>query len=197
MGALLVDSKVVTSRLDIDDSLAGTDVVINSAIVAAQLRFGAAYQTELHRTETTDIFYLDSNRYNSIQSKEGLVKLMTTNAFIKELKIYSGRRWNECTKEIPEGDYVLDKERGLIHLDSYYLDGHVKIEYTSGFEIPEELPSWVTEAILSIVPTVMSFGQPTNRNAEADTVTRQAYEHACAIILAHRRDRGLCYKPLE
>lgn len=198
MEALLISTDLLKHRMAIDPALQGIEDSLESAIHAAQLHIEAIYGSRLSPTSNSDIFFIDPTYFSGI-AIGGLYRLLLTNAFVKpsSLKVSAGDSWNSTTTEVPDTDYKLIADRGVLLLDKSYADKHIQVVYDSGFDSPAETYDWVKEAILSFAPVVFNFGQTTNRNDEAEKGYKASAEHAVAVVSPYRRNTGFMYRPLK
>lgn len=197
---LFITAAAVKQRMAINPDLAEVNPAVESAIRAAQLRIESEYDSKLDRMQNSDTFFLDSESFSGMRPG-GVFRLQLKNAFVfidstHPFVVKKGSKWNDTSEVVPESDYRLDKDRGILVVDEEHKESFVTVEYTSGFVDASETLDWVAEAILGYAPVVFNFGQTTNRNDEAEKGYKASGDHALAVLARYRRNTGFTFRPL-
>ena len=197
---LLVSVDNVRSRMGLDESIEGSQELIESAIRTAQVRIQSEYDSNFQLETRKDLFYLDPDAYSGVRPG-GLFHLCLKNAFVLEtppLTIQWGWDWRTLETANVEDYLLIDREKGWVFLDDHHYQGRfISVSYKSGFSNKDEVPDWIAEAILGYVPVVFNFAQVTNRNAEAEAGYKTSGDNAMAMLVRNRRNTGFGIRPLN
>lgn len=219
--ALFVTVQAVIDRMQINENLDGAEDVIKSALSGAHLQVEAALPTDLERVSQDCLYFMDSDAFSGIQNG-GMFRLDVPSYFIRKdtpVIITVSDQWrmvNPATLDV--GLYSVNYEKGQIALDAYSVrDKFIRVKCDTGFSLDgilvaadpsatppvsevrgvEDIPDWVTEAILSYVGVVFDSSQTTKRSNEAKAVYDRAAEHAKSVLAPKLRSRGFVFRHLN
>lgn len=196
---LLITAASVKSRMAIGSDILGIDPVIESAIKASQLRVEAELDSTLDREQREDIFHLSTELFAGV-IPAGLLRMQLRSGLVREdpaVQLFFGDAWNACTEPADASLVKVDFIRGIVYADeNTYANKFCRVVYESGFDQGEEVYDWLSEAIMAYVPVISNFGQPTNRNSEAESGARLSGGHAMAILSRYQRNIGFTFRPV-
>lgn len=198
----------VRTRMGIDPALApGVDPVIESYITSAQLRAESALQSIFDAAEYTDKFLVDSTLVAGVVPN-GYHRLLLTTGFLQAdtapVLTYEVPETDEgfniiddgTSGTVPDTDYIVDYERGVIKILQCYEGNYISVGYKAGFDDTHAAPAWLAEVLISACVPLMNALQPTNKSSSAESFYKAVNRHIDDIVANHRRDLGLVMKPI-
>jgi hypothetical protein len=155
---LFVNPADVILRMQLDSTLEGTEAVVESAIIAAQLHIQGVIGGDLLQQQQDSLFYCDSDAFSALQPG-GFFRLELPSGWIRQdsaITINFGNVWQlSDAQTAPSGSYTVDFDRGYVLMDSrMYADKYVQVICTTGFN-----PSVATPT-LPLVPVPSFSGSP-------------------------------------
>lgn len=201
---LLVTLEDLKERMTIDPDLVGVDDALASAITASQLRIASMLDSQLETASYTNIFFLDSEAYSSLQPG-GLFRLYLKSGLLSATPtpvVSVCSTWNGTYTTVPTTDYNIDMVRGICYIGTEDADGsayseqYIKVAFTAGYDKAAQIPDWLKEAIMGYAPVVLNFSQVTNRSNEAQKMYQTSGDHALAIAAPYTRNVGFLTRPL-
>lgn len=276
---LFVDPDDVITRMQLDPNLLGTDELVASGIIAAQLHVERIIGGRLQRTDQNSLYHLDSESFSGL-TPGGVYRVEVPSGFIRRdetltITSGSGPRYTTSYADVDPDFMTVDYERGYVLLDAQYADAYVRVQGVTGFEdgtrlvdtegvpgysetvvyevgdqavypvedgeigepgkkkggkateapdpkvyeciatdgapghlptdtafwkvatIPlESVPDAIYDAILSLVPVLLSASQTTNRAVEAEQQYKMLTDHANLLLQPFARTKGFSYRPI-
>lgn len=217
---LLVTVQEVQDRMAMGE-LPGAVSIINSALIAAQLRIESELETKFDlQTQVSDTFYLDPTLYGGVVPN-GQYRLRCSNGFIREVPngaalVVTVADDLDTLDSDPETItvYRVDYKKGILYLpdplwspsgyanrrlialQESYTGRYVRVKYDSGFDVSVIPPDALKEAILAYVPVVIQFSVTQANSGNPPKSYEASGSHALAVLLPLRRQVGFILKPL-
>lgn len=178
---------------------------LKDSIIGAQLRVEGLLSSKLAHQANNDIFYTSTDAFNGIRIG-GLFRLYLASGLVRPdtVEVFSGSAWNDCNDPIPNTDYKVDPQKGLVFLDDKkYPNRFVRVASESGFTPASEdlnlagdvLPEWLAEVCLTFLPLTY---YPPAANDKLSKVESSGLllQHANDVIRPYLRNNSFCLKPL-
>lgn len=151
----LLDMDDVKAHLQITpDSMYDIDILKRASLNAEEF-LGNRLRTPLRLGTYTEVFFVSPR---DLQFDGHTAQLQTHAGFLKDVTIKTHVSLDgEQTDVAPA---LLDKERGIITLNSSRNGGFFTVTYTAGFEAGGDLPLWLETALLTSLGIV--YNMPSN-----------------------------------
>lgn len=186
----------VTQRFSLPTGNTDLEETITSSFSAVAEYLQEHLSTPLDKADNTiDYFHIDAKKW--CDSPPGkMVRLFLNRAFVKAIPApvikvstsYDIVKAGIESEVVPEADYHIDRERGIVYLKDSYHDYYGAVTYSSGFEEEgdESIPNWLKEAAISYVPVVLDQNS-TNRTPQEAALAKSAGAHASTVMQPHLR----------
>jgi hypothetical protein len=112
------------------------------------------------------------------------------------VQLVAGTTASELTTTVTADDWKVDTVQGIVLVKEAFADMYVQVTYTAGFGTTNKPPDWLTEAILTYVPTVLNNQQITNRNEEVKPIADKAKEIGDELVAPYVLLPAFIYRPL-
>lgn len=198
MGKLFITLDDLKFRMTINPELEGVDENLESAIAASQLRIEVFLDSKLNKAAYVSKYSLDSDAYSGNQVA-GLFRCYLKSGFVlasPALVVMSGGAWNSLDTVVPDTDYYVDPDRGILYIDAGYADKYISVGYTAGFNKASEIPDWLKECILGYAPVVLNFSQAAKNSQSEEGGYKTSADHALAIASPYTRNVGFTMRPI-
>lgn len=193
---LYVDPELVRNRMSLPDQ-ADVNSAIESAIGASQLIIEGLLETKFDSvTDKVDTFFLDEDRHPVIP--DGYFRLRLSQAFVKSgsVVVKAGDTLDDVSTTIASTEYKVDQAKGVVYVPEAYSKMYVSVTYNAGFDATNKIPDWLTEVIVSHVPTVINVQQISNRDDEATEVNKTHMQLSNTLLQTHMRGKAFHIYPL-
>lgn len=193
---LYVDPELVRNRMSLPDQ-ADVNSAIESAIAASQLIIEGLLETRFDAVSSkTDTYYLDENKHPVIP--DGYFRLRLSQAFVKSgsVSVKQGDTMDDVSTAIAASEYKVNLEKGIVYVPEAYSGLYVSVTYDAGFDSTNKIPDWLTEVIVSHVPTVINVQQITHRDEEAAEVNKTHMQLSNTLLQTHMRGKAFHVYPI-
>lgn len=186
----------VLSRMGLPD-VDGVSNTIESAMVAARVRFEGLLDTPFVSKTRSDIFFLEKDRYPTVLGKYFRCRL--SGAFVDInagtlIRVAQNIEDTPITLAYP--DFKINAEKGILHIAEKYEDYYVYATYLSGFTTSNKAPEWLQEAVLAYIPFVLNNQQSTNRSTDQEGVAKKIADMSGEMVEPYMRGVAFQYRPV-
>lgn len=193
----LVTQAEVEDRMGLTAGSANATIL--SALNGAHLRVQTELESRLERPAAplVEHFYLDRTKTSGV-IPDGMFRLKLRNGFLRADPTVA-------FDSLLAGEYVdtpsgvkFDKVRGLIYVPAEYDTYYLRVTYDHGFVVGESAPDEIKEAVLGLVPVIVSFSGPRGDKEKAGNRANYeaACDHALAVLSPIRRKLGFTLAPV-
>lgn len=194
----VITSEDVMRRMGLQD-YDGVANTIASAIKAAEIRFQSLLDTAFENGSQTDIFYIEPEKFPVVENN--MFKLRLKKAFVNPaaaMVVRAARTLDAVSTGLPldTPQYLVTKDKGIVHIDASFVGNYVSITYLSGFSDSNKPPDWLKEAMLAYMPYVLNNQQTTNRNAEQGEITKNIADLSAQMVAPYMRGVAWQYKAI-
>lgn len=197
---LFVKPEDVILRLQLDPNLAGISEVIASGIIGAQLHVQRIISGLLPRQVQDARYFIDSESFSGI-APNGTYRLEIPSGFIRPdvpvLVTSSNPNANvfEALADADMSKIRIEAPRGYLHLDQdTFGDCHVRVQCETGFDVGEDIPTDVYEAIMSLVPMIFEAAPTQGGVTQKAMMRHQPTDPAFMLLQPYIRTKGFSFR---
>ena len=169
---------------------------ILKAVAKAQLRLEEELGTKLDQFDNIEVFHADSELMAQTYTN-GMLCLRLNNSFVVNavaapVVVEAAYGWKGPFSVVPDTEYQINWEKGLVYVDPEYDGRYIKVTYRSGFKKSGETPVAIKQAIFAMLPatlTVQSEGD------DQKTVDKSGMKFAGTIVNSLKRPTPIAFRP--
>lgn len=197
MAVLLIPVEKVKARMVMPPEMLGVNPVIESAILAAQMRIESELDTGLQPSDNVDTFYINPEWFGGVVPSGNMWRLFLKNGFVDQttpVVVESCSTLGGDYSPVTE-DLRIDPDKGVVYLDARrYQNQYIRVTYKAGFSDASAVPAWLGEAILGYTPLLFKLGPAAD--SKKGELYKESAEHAQAMLARHQRNVGLVFRTL-
>jgi len=177
----------------LEDQMEG---ILLKAVAKAQLRLEEELSTKLDQFDNVETFHADSEIMAGTLT-HGMLCLRLSNGFVANtvdapVVLEYSSEWKGPFAVIPDTEYQINWEKGLVYVDPEYDGYYIKVEYRSGFKKSGETPVSIKQAIFAMLPATLNVQNDGDEDKKPD---KSGMQFAGTIVNSLKRPTSIAFRP--